>query len=251
MTTGIFVTARVGSTRLPQKYLITVNKRTFIEWLVGRYAHAFRDEIARGEVKIVVVTSTEPGNEKFRELFADKNVSVFFGDNNNIPLRHLQCALNLEIANIVSIDGDDVLCSVEAAKLVRERLLKGAAMAKTEGLPLGMNVMGYSTEFLRSSLDKVNSKVLETGWGRIFDEARIESIELDKISESDSLRMTLDYEVDAVFFKTVISETGDHILEISDEDLVKQIIDQKLYQLNQEVNEDYWANFKKQQQKEG
>jgi spore coat polysaccharide biosynthesis protein SpsF (cytidylyltransferase family) len=60
--TGIFVTARLGSTRLPQKHLIDVHKRTFIEWLVGRYVYGFREEISRGEVKVVIVTSTERGN---------------------------------------------------------------------------------------------------------------------------------------------------------------------------------------------
>jgi len=63
--------------------------------------------------------------------------------------------------------------------------------------------------------------------------------------------MTLDYEVDAEFFKTVISEIGDRILQISDEELVKYIVEHKLYLLNKEVNEEYWANFRKQQQKEG
>jgi spore coat polysaccharide biosynthesis protein SpsF (cytidylyltransferase family) len=250
MTTGIFVTARVGSTRLPQKHLIDAHKRTFIAWLVGRYVHGFRHEISRGEVKVVIVTSTEQGNEKFRELFARENISVFFGDNDNIPLRHLQCALNLDISHIVSIDGDDILCSVEGAALVREQLLKGVAMAKTEGLPLGMNVMGYSTKFLRTSLSHVNSKVLETGWGRIFDASKIKNIELNKFPESDALRMTLDYEVDAEFFKTVISGIGDRILQISDEELVKYIVEHKLYLLNKEVNEEYWANFRRQQQKE-
>ena len=250
MTTGIFVTARVGSTRLPQKHLIDAHKKKFIEWLVGRYVHGFSDEISRGEVKVVIVTSTERGNEKFRELFSRDNVSVFFGDNDNIPLRHLQCALNLDISYIISIDGDDILCSVRGAERVREKLLEGAMMVKTEGLPLGMNVMGYSTEFLRTSLKNVNSKVLETGWGRIFDASKIENIVLDKLPESDALRLTLDYEVDAEFFKTVISGIGDRILQISDKELVKYIVEHKLYLLNKEVNEEYWANFRSQQQKE-
>jgi spore coat polysaccharide biosynthesis protein SpsF (cytidylyltransferase family) len=72
MTTGIFVTARVGSTRLPQKHLIDAHQKTFIEWLVGRYLQGFRNEISRGEVKVAIVTSTERGNEKFREVFQEK-----------------------------------------------------------------------------------------------------------------------------------------------------------------------------------
>ena len=107
-----------------------------------------------------------------------------------------------------------------------------------------------STEFLRASLSHVNSKILETGWGRIFDASKIKNIELNKLPESDALRMTLDYEVDAEFFKTVISGIGDRILQISDEELVKYIVEHKLYLLNKEVNEEYWANFRKQQQKE-
>jgi hypothetical protein len=113
-----------------------------------------------------------------------------------------------------------------------------------------MNVMGYSTEFLRESLSQVTSKVLETGWGRIFDASKIKSIDLNRLPDSDTLRMTLDYDVDAEFFKTVISGIGDRILQISDEELVNYIVEHKLYLLNKEVNEEYWANFRKQQQKE-
>jgi hypothetical protein len=60
----------------------------------------------------------------------------------------------------------------------------------------------------------------------------------------------LDYEVDADFFKTVIEGIGDRILQVGDEELVKYIVEHKLHLLNQEVNEEYWANFKRQQQKE-
>ncbi len=251
MTTGIFVTARVGSTRLQHKHLIKAQDRTFIEWLVGRYLYGFREEISRDEVRVVIATSTDPGNEKFRELFVHENVSVFFGDNDNIPLRHLQCALSLNISNIISVDGDDILCSVEGAKAVREHLFSGKAMVKTEGLPLGMNVMGYRTDFLRASLNSVNAKVLETGWGRIFNPSEIDTIDLKKLPESEALRMTLDYDVDAEFFRTVISGIGDRILHINDEELVRYIVEHKLYLLNKDVNEEYWTNFRRQQQKEG
>lgn len=34
---GVFITARLGSTRLNEKHLIEVNGKPFIEWLVKRF----------------------------------------------------------------------------------------------------------------------------------------------------------------------------------------------------------------------
>ena len=77
-------------------------------------------------------------------------------------------------------------------------------MAQTQGLPLGMNASGYNVKFLRKSLENSKYKKLETGWGKIFEKEQIEVIELNSTLDANPLRMTLDYEEDAIFFKIVI-----------------------------------------------
>lgn len=248
---GIFITARLGSTRLNQKHLIEVGGKTFIEWLAERYLNQFKNEIKTREVRIFIVTSINPDNKKFSKIFKNTNVEVFYGSDNNIPLRHLECAEANGIKYIISVDGDDILCSTNAAREVVEKL-KGnvSEMIQTKGLPLGMNVMGYKTAFLRTSLNKNSIGKLETGWSRIFNDDNIEIINLLGYEHGEKLRMTLDYLPDAAFFKTVISNIGSLIIEQSDLKLINIILENGWYKLNEDLNEEYWLNFKKQKESE-
>ena len=123
-------------------------------------------------------------------------------------------------------------------------------MVQTIGLPLGMNVMGYSTAFLSESLKNYDSATLETGWGRIFDKNSIEFISLVGPEGGQNLRMTLDYQADASFFKTVISTIGSDILQIKDKDLIELILKNNWGRLNESMNDEYWTNFNAQKAQE-
>lgn len=245
---GVFITARLGSTRLSEKHLIEVNNKTLIEWLVGRFSTAFKERIDNKELRIFITTSERLENKKFESVFFEGDTDVFYGSDENIPLRHLQCAIANNIDHIVSIDGDDILCSTEASKLVVEKLLSGSAMVQTKGLPLGMNSTGYSKIFLENSLKGIESNKLETGWGKIFDASKIEFIQLKTDVSIEKIRMTLDYEPDADFFKKVMSNID--VLNVSDDMLIESIVMNNWNQINEHLDDIYWSNFNKQKQEE-
>ena len=252
MKTGLLIIARVGSTRLERKHLIKAADKTFIEWLVRRYIHEFSKEIEKGDVKVIIATSTDVNNQVFETILNGGPVSVFYGPNENIPARQLKCAEKFKLDNIISIDGDDVLCSTAAARAVLSKLNSGTQAIKTIGLPLGMNVMGYTTQYLKGALNAVEeNRTLETGWGRIFPEDSVESIRLGDYENDERLRFTLDYKEDASFFEKVIEGLQNEILSISDEALVKYVIQNKLYSINEALNETYWKNFNVQKNSEG
>ena len=245
---GVFITARLGSTRLGEKHLIEINAKPLIRYLVERFSVAFKESIEKKQLKIFITTSVKPENKKFESIFNSNEVEVYYGSDENIPLRHLECAIEHEIDHIVSIDGDDILCSTEASKLVIDRLLSGSKMAYTEGLPLGMNISGYSKFFLEKSLKGIESNKLETGWNRIFEKDKIDIIKLNLPDDIAKIRMTLDYEADANFFKKVISNLD--VLNISDTLLFDSIIKNKWSQLNSHLDDIYWANFNKLKEQE-
>lgn len=245
---GVFITARLGSTRLEEKHLIEVNGKTLIQYLVKRFSIAFEKLINENELKLFITTSVKSENKKFEKIFASNEVTIFYGSDDNIPLRHLECARQYAIDHIVSIDGDDILCSTEASQLVIDNLLRGAKMVYTTGLPLGMNSSGYSKTFLENSLTGSESQRLETGWGRIFDKNEIEIIQLEFPDHIAKIRMTLDYEPDAVFFKKVISNID--VLNVSDNILINSIIENNWDQLNSHLDDIYWSNFNKQKEEE-
>lgn len=245
---GVFITARLGSTRLSEKHLIEVNGKPFIKWLVERFSTAFRESIEKNELKIFITTSINTENKKFELVFDKSELEVFYGSDENIPLRHLECAVENNIDHIISIDGDDILCSTEASKLVVEKLLSGSAMVQTKGLPLGMNSTGYSKIFLENSLKGIEANKLETGWGKIFDLDKIDVIQLKSDEKIEKIRMTLDYDPDADFFKKVISSID--VLNASDVLLIETIIENNWNQLNEHLDDIYWSNFNKQKQEE-
>ncbi len=252
MKTGLLIIARVGSTRLERKHLIKAAHKTFIEWLAERYITEFSKEIEKATVEVIIATSTDPDNQAFETVLQSRPVSVFYGPSENIPLRQLKCAEHFKLDNLISIDGDDVLCSVSAARTVLSKLNSGTQAIKTIGLPLGMNLMGYNTRYLSSALKAVHeSRTLETGWGRIFPENSVESIRLGNYENDERLRFTLDYKEDAMFFQKIIEGLGNEILSISDEALVKYVIQNKLYSVNEALNETYWNNFNVQKNSEG
>lgn len=245
---GVFITARLGSTRLREKHLIEVNNKPLIKWLVERFSTVFKENIEKNELKIFITTSVKAENKKFDLIFDKNEAEVFYGSDENIPLRHLECAIKNSINYIISIDGDDILCSTEASKLVVEKLLNGSKMVQTKGLPLGMNITGYSKDFLEKSLLGIESRKLETGWGKIFDKNEIDIIQLGKDESIEKIRMTLDYEPDADFFKKVMSNID--VLNVSDDLLIEAIVANNWNQINDDLDDIYWSNFNKQKQEE-
>jgi spore coat polysaccharide biosynthesis protein SpsF len=243
--TGILIIARLGSKRLEKKHLINVEGKMFIEWLVLRFLNQFKNEITYKKVKIIIATSIAPENKQFIELLQKYPVDVFFGSDTNIPYRQLECALNYNFKNIISIDGDDILSSTEASRIIYNHLNNGFTAVKTVGLPMGMNVIGYSTGYLEECIKKNNANsqtMLETGWGRIFNE-QVEKINLGEYEKDVRLRFTLDYDDDSVFFKNIISNFKENIVNINDSQLLNYVLEKEIFKLNMNLNEIYWENF--------
>jgi spore coat polysaccharide biosynthesis protein SpsF (cytidylyltransferase family) len=249
--TGILITARVGSSRLPQKHFIEANGKPFIQWLILRMRNEFADEIKSGKVKFVIATSVKIENKEF-EKKVNSLAEVFYGSDDNIPFRHLECAKHFGFSNIISVDGDDILCSAEGAHEVYKNLIQNSEIdiCSTTGLPLGMNVSGYTVSYLEKCLKGKEKNKMETGWGRVFVNPREKKIKLGDFDIHSSLRFTLDYEDDANFFSAIINDLKEKVISISDEELIKFVEQKKYFEINSHLSEEYWKNFNELKEKE-
>jgi len=247
MKIGVFVTARLGSTRLSRKHLQKVKGREIMWYLIMRTLNEFSQETGSGQVVLCIVTGNKADNALFEKVFPE--VQVFYGDDDNIPKRHLQAAEHFGVDAIVSVDGDDILCSPASMRAVYKELLNGAGLVKTQGLPFGLNSWGYSTRTLEQCVKKADLKLLETGWGRIFDSIEAKIIKYD-YKDTGQLRFSLDYQADLDFFEAVISNPGFDNLKTSDRDLVELVLNKNLYLKNSEYVETYWNNFNEHLDKE-
>ncbi|MFI5140848.1 MAG: cytidylyltransferase domain-containing protein [Bacteroidia bacterium] len=249
---ALLITARMGSSRLPKKHLIEANKKPLLYWLIKRFEFEFEKEIAQQKVCLAVATSEKLGNEAFSIATEGTSCKVIQGSDNNIPLRHLQCAKKCNATHVISIDGDDILCSTKAARAVYEKMISGSSYNyfSITGLPLGMNVGGYSVAYLEESLNKQNDKKLETGWGRIFSNPKTFTQSLGDYDIMGDLRFTLDYEEDAKFFCEVINQLKEKIVSISDKELIRFVEENKLFEINSSLKKIYWENYNSEKQKE-
>jgi spore coat polysaccharide biosynthesis protein SpsF (cytidylyltransferase family) len=246
MTTGILITARLGSSRLPEKHLREIGGWPALHYLLERTVRHFSDEIVRGRIRVVLATSTDGGNRRLREV--QPSVDVFFGDDRHIPRRHLQAALTHAFDAIVSVDGDDILCSPWAMRQVWNELRSGALRAQTDGLPLGMNAWGYTTEVLQHVIDPNDYGACDTGWGRLFEDipptTRSRTLHRPSASSDPTdFRLTLDYPEDLAFFRALIDRLGPGVYEADDQAIVDTIARHGLADINAGVRDVYWTTF--------
>lgn len=244
MKIGILITARMGSERLPGKHLLLVGGKPILSYLLRRIEIEFDQEIRQELVDVVIATSEEAENRKFDEVFGE-TVSVAHGSSDNIPLRHLQAAKKYNLDGIVSVDGDDILCSVRGMRKVYEGLQDGYQYVKTSDLPLGLNSSGYLTDFLERSLSGREKELLETGWTWIFgDDNNVRLLPVECVEFDDSLlRFTLDYQQDFDFFRKTIISIGQDIDRVTDDQILNEVVTSEIYLLNEGLSKAYWENY--------
>ncbi len=249
MKTGILLSARLGSSRLAKKHLLDVNGRPMLHYLLERINREFKEEIAKGEVEVVICSSNEPMNEELRQF---KNAGLFLGDVHNIPKRQVQAAAAHKLDQVINVDGDDILCSREAMREAYKALSGGANYIYTKNLPIGMNVLGYKTAFLNRCMEPyMDTEVLETGWGRVFDKAELVEINFPAEADYEILRFTLDYPEDREFFTKVITTLGSKVFDAADAEIIATARKDDTYKINSILLEEYRQNFNRQVQKEG
>jgi len=245
VNTGIFITVRTGSTRLPGKALKEVMRRPIISFLISRIKKT-NENVG----KIIICTTSLCEDNALDDIAKDYGVSCFHGDKDNIIKRHLECANEYNIDFIVNIDGDDILCDPEYVKLIIKYANESNNydVIRTCDLPFGTNSMGYKKNVLETILQKIEITNIDTGWGLLINDTSIFTIKdiyADESEKSDC-RLTLDYEEDFILFKNIIEK-----LFVGNEYVTqKAVIDylnnnSEIKNINSHLNEKYWENFNK------
>jgi spore coat polysaccharide biosynthesis protein SpsF (cytidylyltransferase family) len=247
MKIGLLVTARMGSTRLLDKHLKPLLGRPALSYLLVRIENTFKTPMSEGLAQAFIATGSASANAAL-DIFSNDHVHLFHGDDDNIPLRHLQLAKAHSLDAIVSIDGDDLFCSPEAMQAVYEGLMQGQALVKTTGYPFGMNVWGYSCAALQQAVSTQDHGLLETGWGRAFDAIEAKTIELD-CADAEKVRATLDYPLDLDFFSAAMLQIPEW-QTLSTPEFVSNIVAQDLHLINSSLHDVYWQNFHAQMNQE-
>lgn len=250
MKTGIFITVRMGSSRLPGKALRLINERPILEYLITRIQH-----ISQSIGDIIVCTTNNSEDQVFDNLTQKLGVSAYHGDPHNIVKRHLDCATTFKLDFIINIDGDDILCNPEYVLKLHSasKLNNDKQVFRTVGLPFGTNIIGYKKEVLEQILMNCDYKAIETGWGSLIcDENMFDLYSLTASEdERDNIRLTLDYQEDFLVFKEIIENVFTNENYIPQSEVLKYIKSHpEITLINSHLNETYWNNFYNVQMKE-
>jgi len=103
MTTGVFIIARLSSTRLPAKNMMPILGKPMIQHLVERIAKSKTID------KIVITTSTLPSDDPLEALAEDIGIDCFRGDLDNVMERIVGAANYFNCDTVVEILGDNPL----------------------------------------------------------------------------------------------------------------------------------------------
>ena len=151
MKIGVFITVRLGSTRLPKKALMEIKGKSTIVHLIERIKRA------KNLDKIVLCTTTNPEDKKLIKIAKEKNISYFAGDEKDIIKRHFDSANYHKIDFVINVDGDDLFCDFEYIDKIAEEAKENYEIfdvISTRDLPFGVNSFGYKIDCLKSIFEK-------------------------------------------------------------------------------------------------
>lgn len=238
-----FVTARLGSSRLPRKALMMLRGRTVLARVLERAALAAEPE------RVILCTTEESEDDALVELAAGMDVPVHRGSTDDILERWLGATREHGIDFFVACDGDNVLCDPHTIERVLERHREtGAEYVSCNGLPLGAASLGIAT----AALERVCELKTETetaGQGRFFqDESLVSRAEVeapDEVRMPDA-RLTLDYQEDMELLDVVIGELERPGEPVELSDVVALLRSRPdLVEINAGRSEEYWERFRK------
>ncbi|MFX1443654.1 MAG: cytidylyltransferase domain-containing protein [Promethearchaeota archaeon] len=248
MNIGVFITVRLGSTRLANKALLKIKGKPTIIHLIERIKHA------KNLDKIVLCTTNKPEDKKIIKLAIEQNISYFAGNEKDILKRHFDAAVYHDIDFVINVDGDDLFCDPEyideIAKIAREEN-NSYDVIQTEGLPFGVNSFGYKVLVLKKILESKNQNDTETGWGEFF----IENKNLKKKiifakenhqfkDKNNEPRMSLDYKEDFEFFERIINQLYREGEYFSLDEILEFLRNNpEIIKISKDVEKKYWEHY--------
>jgi spore coat polysaccharide biosynthesis protein SpsF (cytidylyltransferase family) len=202
---AIFLAARSGSKRLPNKHFLKINTKLYVIDLCIK-----RLKKTKLVKKIFLCTTKKKLDDKFKKITKLHKINLFRGSTNNVLKRYIDCAYENSIETIVRITAD---CPIIDPKLIDkcvELHFKNNCDYTTNTLKLSFP-NGLDVEVIRlSSLIKSfkiskSKKNLEHVTSFIRSSKLFKKYNLKNNVNYSNRRWTLDYEKDYFFLKKVLT----------------------------------------------
>jgi len=219
MNTGILLSVRDKSTRLPGKVLLALGDANVTESLVRRLKGSKRAGM------VAIATSDDPRDEVLCRIASAEGIQCFRGHADDKLARYRDAARHYGLGFVVIVDGDDPFVSVSHIdRIIDHATAHDCDFVMFGGLPLGATGFGVSLR----ALEKVCRDKAETNtevWGHLM--TRDPALRCMELTETDpdfhrpDIRMTLDYPEDYEFFRTVADGLAANGLATSFENVMR------------------------------
>src|SRR3989338_4457950 len=214
--------ARSSSTRLPEKMLLLLGRRTILENVVARV------QKAKLVGEIIVATSDSEADDRIAQLCEERGIRYFRGSLDDVLDRYYQAAKHFQAENVCRVTADCPLIDPEVIDLVAKKYLAGGYDYVSNNHPVATYPDGLDVEiFSFRALEKTwREAVLPSEREHITahiwnhpDKFKIYNVKND-IDLSDyrlTIDKTADYELLKVIFKEVSDRTTPNILKFLNE----------------------------------
>ncbi len=205
---GAIIQARMGSSRLPGKSLMSIADKPVLGHVIDRA------RMSRYAEEIVVATTTEPADSIIEDFARDYGVKVFRGHPDDVLDRFYQAAKQFGFAVVVRLGADDPLKDAREVDRVIAKLVEApnqldyVSNSLKPSYPEGMDAEVFSFEALErawreAKLPSEREHVTPYIWmhPEIF---RLANVEHSK--DLSRLRWTLDTHADLEFMRQVYAE---------------------------------------------
>lgn len=188
--TGIFITARLKSKRLPFKAINPILGKPMIEWMIERLKRCNIDPI-------VMMTSTNTQDDPLVKIAKKNKIDYFRGSEDDVLLRMRDCARKFNVDLVISVTADDPLKEpIFIKKMVRRYIDRKFDFCRIEGLPNGCESYALSRKALEKVCKMKNTSDTEI-WGPYFWEPGVFKCEVIRVNDPNIFRPQYRVTVDA------------------------------------------------------
>lgn len=211
MKNQIFLQARMGSTRLPRKVLSRICGKTIIELIVERLVRV--KDIDR----IILLTTTEKGDEELLEEAERLEMDCFRGCEENVLDRFYQASLKFKPDGIIRVTGDcpliDPVLIDKGLDAFKESVYDVVSNVRTRTYPDGLDFEIFKSKALETAWQhnlqqfQGNKEAFEGAFINptkyILESAKFKNWDLKNSEDLSHIRLTLDYQEDLELIKTI------------------------------------------------
>lgn len=215
MKTVAIIQARMGSTRLPGKVLLTLGTKSVLSWVIERVS------LARQVQQVVVATTNSPADEPIAELCRAHGIACFRGHEHDVLKRFVDAAQAFRADQVIRVNADNPLIDPAFVDTLCEELSASGAeyisYATAAGRPVMLTALSFFAEaltapcLLRADREMSSPPAREhvtIGIYQAPEQYRVRFLPVPACCNDSRLRFTLDTQADLDLLREIVTAMG-------------------------------------------